>query len=316
MKDKPAPPLADASFAVPPAADGQCLDRVLRDAQPGAAWSRVRRAIETGKVTVDGRRVTDGTTKVAAGQQIVLRLSARASDARERPALRIVHADRDVVVVDKPPLLSSVPFEAGERGTLLDLLRDELSRRERRPIPPLGVVHRLDKETSGLVMFARTLPAKRHLKQQLRFHDVHRRYEALVHGSLESQTFRSRLVEDRGDGLRGSTDNPKLGQPAVTHVTVLRRFPRATLIECRLETGRTHQIRIQLSEAGNPLVGERVYVRGFAGPPIEAPRLMLHARELGFTHPRSEEHVRFEAPMPEDMAAVVERLSREQSRAR
>ncbi|GMV17429.1 MAG: RluA family pseudouridine synthase [Polyangiaceae bacterium] len=310
MKERPREPLQNATFAVPEGSDGACLDRVVRDALPGAAWSRVRRAVETGKVSLDGQRVTDPTARVRAGQVVELRVAARATAAAPRCAFRIVHADRDVVVVDKPPLVSSVPFDAGERDTLVDLVRAELSRREQRALPPLGVVHRLDKETSGLVMFARTLPAKRHLKQQLRFHSVFRRYVALVHGQLEGQSFRSRLVEDRGDGLRGSTNNPRLGQPAVTHVSVLERFGNATLVECRLETGRTHQIRIHLAEAGHPLVGERVYSRGLSGAVLEAPRLMLHARELGFVHPRSEEQVRFEAPIPEDMARTIAALTR------
>jgi len=309
VKGSAPPPLRDTAFVVAAEADGQCLDRVLRDAQPGSAWSRVRRAIETGKVSLDGRRVTDTTLRVSAGQRVELRLAARAAAAVPLP-FRVVHSDRDVVVVDKAPFVSTVPFE-GERDTLVDLVRAELARLEGRALPPLGVVHRLDKETSGLVMFARTLPAKRHLKQQLRFHQVHRRYVALVHGDMPAQTLSSRLVEDRGDGLRGSTDNPKLGQPAVTHVTVLERLPRATLVECRLETGRTHQIRIHLAEAGHPLVGERVYTRGYGGELISAPRFMLHAKELGFTHPRTEREVRWEAPAPEDLLEMVARLARE-----
>ena len=303
------PPLRDVDFVVSDHAHGARLDRALRDASPGSAWSRVRRAIETGKVRIDELPVTDPGAVVSAGQRVELRLAAPRTRATPRIGCEIVFADRDVVVVNKPPLLSTVPFEPSEQGTLVDLVRRELSRRDSRSQPPLGVVHRLDKETSGLVMFARSVPAKRHLKQQLRFHSVHRRYLALIHGDLEGRTFRSRLVEDRGDGLRGSTDNPKLGQPAVTHVSILARGSGVTLVECRLETGRTHQIRIHLSEAGHPLVGERVYVRGWDGTRVEAPRLMLHAKELGFVHPRTEEQVRFEVDVPDDMAAVVARMT-------
>ncbi|MBK7582203.1 MAG: RluA family pseudouridine synthase [Myxococcales bacterium] len=310
MKNKPesSATLVDGRFSVPEQADGLCLDRLLRDSQPGSAWSRVRRAIETGKVNVDGERVTDPTRKLRAGQTVVLTLSARSATPASSTAPTIVHLDRDLVVVDKPPLVSTVPFDHNERDTLVDRVRHELSRRERRPLPPLGVVQRLDKETSGLVVFARTLVAKRHLKQQLRFHTVHRRYEALVHGVVSDQIFRSRLVEDRGDGLRGSTDNPRLGQSAVTHVRLLSAFTGAAHLECRLETGRTHQIRIHLSEASHPLIGERVYVRGFAGPLIEAPRLMLHARELGFVHPATDEPVHFSAELPDDFRALLARL--------
>lgn len=164
-------------------------------------------------------------------------------------------------------------------------------------------------------MFARSLAAKRQLKQQFRVHSVHRRYVALVNGALGSRTLRSRLVKDRGDGLRGSTSNPKLGQIAVTHVRPRETLAGATLVECRLETGRTHQIRIQLSEAGHPIVGERVYVRDYARPLIDAPRLMLHAAELGFLHPATGRPLRFSEALPADMQAVLERLrNKSQSR--
>jgi 23S rRNA pseudouridine1911/1915/1917 synthase len=108
--------------------------------------------------------------------------------------------------------------------------------------------------------------------------------------------------------LRGSTRNPRLGRESVTHVTALETLPGATLIECRLETGRTHQIRIHLSEAGHPLLGEHVYVRKYAGTLLEAPRVMLHATELGFVHPITEKPMHFSKPLPDDMSAVLNRL--------
>jgi 23S rRNA pseudouridine1911/1915/1917 synthase len=182
-------------------------------------------------------------------------------------------------------------------------------------------VHRIDKETSGLVVFTRTWLAKQSLSQQFRFHTVRRVYLAIVHGAMSSQTIRSHLLQDRGDGLRGSIEalrgkkKPPLsqGQLAVTHVEVRERLAGATLIACRLETGRTHQIRIHLSEAGHPLVGERVYIRDFekrGGEPIRAPRLMLHAAELGFDHPKTEREVRFESPLPKDVEETLSRLRR------
>jgi len=128
-------------------------------------------------------------------------------------------------------------------------------------------------------------------------------------------TLRSFLVENRGDGLRGSRRSagrkpPAEGREAITHVEPVEGLVGATLVACRLETGRTHQIRIHLSESGHPLLGERVYVRDFRGPLLEAPRLMLHAAQLGFVHPATEREMRWEQPMPEDMRAVVERLKR------
>jgi 23S rRNA pseudouridine1911/1915/1917 synthase len=221
----------------------------------------------------------------------------------------LVYLDGQVVVVRKPAGISTVPFDERETGTLSELVQALLKRRGG-PGAELGVVHRIDKETSGLVLFARTLAAKRTLKQQFRFHSVERRYVALAHGAVRAATHRSRLVQDRGDGRRGSTENPELGRDSVTHVRPLEALAGATLIECRLETGRTHQIRIHLSEAGHPLLGERVYGRDFRGARIEAPRLMLHAFELGFEHPSTGKPMHFEEPMPGDMERVVQGLRR------
>jgi 23S rRNA pseudouridine1911/1915/1917 synthase len=259
-------------------------------------------------VRVEGEVVTDPAHALPAGAEVVLSMNAPRN--QPRAAIEIIYADTHVVVVDKPPGVMTVPFEETDRGTLDQLVREALKRRERslRPLPPLGVVQRLDKNTSGVLVFARTLTAKRHLQHQFRLHSVHRRYVALAYGAVASATFRSRLVKDRGDGLRGSTSHPTLGRLAVTHVRTLERLGPATLIECRLETGRTHQIRIHLSEAGHPLVGESVYVRSEVATAIAAPRIMLHAAELGFEHPTTGRPLRFEVPTPGDMATVVQRL--------
>jgi len=198
-----------------------------------------------------------------------------------------------VVVVSKPAGVSTIPYDESDVDTLDARVRAWLERRRLSPRgsrPNLGVVHRLDKETTGLVVFTRTWLAKEGLTSQFRQHTVHRRYLALAHQVVPAGTLRSFLVEDRGDGLRGSArgKSPKRaadGREAITHVDPLEALAGATLIACRLETGRTHQIRIHLSESGHPLVGERVYIRRWGGTVIEAPRLMLHAAELGFLHP-------------------------------
>jgi 23S rRNA pseudouridine1911/1915/1917 synthase len=299
--------LRDTTFVVEDA-PARALDRALRDAHPGASWNDVRRLVRTGKVSVDGSVVTDPTVPVGKGAKIAIRMSAPRRGASGGPSKEmLVHVDPHVVVVEKPPGIATVPYE-DERDTL-DRVVQSLLRKTARPgtsVAPLGVVQRLDKETSGLLVFARTTAAKRELQQQLRRHSMHRRYVALAHGVVKGGTLRSRLVQDRGDGRRGSTERGDLGREAVTHVRVVERFSRATLIECRLETGRTHQIRIHLSEAGNPLLGERVYSRGF-GELLPAPRVLLHAAELGFIHPVTHAELRFARPIPEDMASVVER---------
>jgi len=188
--------------------------------------------------------------------------------------------------------------------------RDGASPRKR--VAPVRAVHRIDRETSGLVAFARNVPAARILAEQFRLHTTHRRYLALVAGRAEAGTIRTHLVRDRGDGRRGSTDDGE-GKPAVTHVTPVERFGAAyTLVECRLETGRTHQIRIHLAELGHPVCGERVYKathrRGGATDESRAPRVMLHAAELGLVHPVSGAELRFTSPLPADMRQTIAAL--------
>src|SRR5207247_1386709 len=180
------------------------------------------------------------------------------------------------------------------------------------------VVHRLDKDTSGVMVFARTAEAKRLLAAQFRAHDIERVYHAIAHGEVAAQRVETHLVTDRGDGIRGSYGHfrrPRGGNPpeakrSVTHVRPIAPLAGATLVECRLETGRQHQIRIHLAELGHPLVGERVYIRDYTGPIIESPRTMLHARTLGFIHPRTGQHMSFEREPPGDFEAMVEALRR------
>jgi 23S rRNA pseudouridine1911/1915/1917 synthase len=296
------------------------LDGALRELA-GLSWPAARRAITTGKVLVDGEIATDPRRRTFAGDEIALEPN------RPRPHMArlgelerdIVYVDASVVVVRKPAGISTVPFgdESPEeaRQTLDALVREILAKRsERRGADrgraPLGVVHRLDKETSGLLVFSRTLEAKKHLSNQFRHHTTKRRYVAIVHGVLDRKvTYRSMLVPDRGDGLRGSAPSERMGgQLAVTHVEPLEPLRGATLVSVRLETGRTHQIRIHLSEAGHPLVGESVYVRSYRGERIPAPRTMLHAIELGFIHPATERPMQFRDEPPADFVAMVEAL--------
>src|SRR5439155_24552380 len=132
---------------------------------------------------------------------------------------------------------------------------------------------------------------------------------ALANGRVEGRTIESYLVKDRGDGLRGTSRYGREGQLAITHVESLHFLDGATLVACRLETGRTHQIRIHMSEAGHPIVGERVYVRDYRGPLLAAPRPMLHAAELGFVHPVRGASIEFEAPLPDDFEEMPAQLS-------
>jgi 23S rRNA pseudouridine1911/1915/1917 synthase len=301
-------PFVDRTEAAPE--DGP-LDRVLRSLHPGSSWNSVRRLIETGKVSVDGEVTRDPTRGVRRGSVLAISMRARRPTlGGTLPKEAFVYIDSQVVVVRKPAGVSTVPYDETETDTLVDRVHKALRAMNRGNSAPPGIVHRLDKETSGLILFARTLAAKRALKQQFRVHSVHRRYVALAHGFVDAQSVSSRLVRDRGDGRRGSTNNPTLGRDAITHIGVLDRLDGATVVECRLETGRTHQIRIHLAELGHPLLGETLYLKGFAGPILDAPRLMLHAREIGFSHPATSKPLHFEEPMPDDMRLVLESLRR------
>jgi 23S rRNA pseudouridine1911/1915/1917 synthase len=232
--------------------------------------------------------------------------------------------DAHVVVVEKPPGLTTMRHadEAAEFGrraqrfllpTLADLLPPLLTRSRRGRTPRLWAVHRIDKDTSGLVVFALTPQAEAHLGRQFRAHTIERRYLALVRGHAVSARIESWLVRDRGDGRRGSGP-PGQGQRAVTEVTVRENLGEYSLVECRLETGRTHQVRIHLGEAGTPLCGERVYDRPIHGRPLPdgsgAKRVMLHAARLGFDHPVTGRRMTWDSELPSDMAQLLGRLRR------
>lgn len=293
------------------------LAAVVRE-RTSLPWSRAKRLCEDGRVTVDGRTVTDPAARVPEGADVVIAgqgPKARAGALRDDA---IVHADRDLVVVDKPSGLLTVADEAGNRDTLADHVRT-LLRRLRVPGEdvPLGVVHRLDRETSGVMVFARSALAKRLLADQFRAHTAERVYVALVHGAAGAMRIDTALVLDRGDGLRGSHGHlrrasgppPQEARRAITHVTPVAALRGATLVECHLETGRQHQIRIHLAESGHPLLGENVYVRDWRGPWLPAPRIMLHARRLGFLHPRSGRPMVFERDPPADFDQATQALA-------
>jgi 23S rRNA pseudouridine1911/1915/1917 synthase len=297
------PELRDGTHRLPDDHPAGALDRALRALFPGVSWNQIRNAIRSGKVFVDDSAVREPTARVAGGSQIRIAQRAPRGGSRRLPAGAILHLDRDVVVVSKPSGISTVPYE-DEPISLTALVRDAIAKREGRG-DALGVVQRLDKETSGVLVFTRTLRAKRILQQQFRKRTIERRYLALARGTVKNATFRSRIVPDRGDGRSGSTRHPKLGREAVTHVELLEQLRGASLIACRLETGRRHQIRIHLAEAGHPLLGERVYAQKSG-----AARIMLHAARLGFDHPHDGRRMHFEVPMPDDMRELYESLRR------
>jgi 23S rRNA pseudouridine1911/1915/1917 synthase len=309
---------------------GQTLAAVVR-ARGKLSWSAAKRLIQQGRVLLAGQvcRAIDRRTRT--GQRV--EINEQSHPKTGKPAVLSVgsgagivirHADADVVVVEKPAGLTTMrhAHEAAEFGdrarrflpkTLADLLPDLLARSLPGKPGHVIAVHRLDRDTSGLVVFARTPEAAKHLGRQFREHTVERCYLALVRGQAKPGRIESHLVRDRGDGRRGSSLTGE-GERAVTHLRMLEALGEFTLVECRLETGRTHQVRIHLAEQGTPLCGERVYDRDRAGRMVPdesgAPRLALHAASLGFTHPKTGRRLAWESPLPADLKALVRRLEK------
>jgi 23S rRNA pseudouridine1911/1915/1917 synthase len=312
------------TFTITPGQAGATLAAFLRHQLPGQSWKQVRGTVLGRRVRVGGDLCLDPARRLKEGEAVEL-LGRPAPKPATGERINVRYLDEHLVVVEKPAGLRTVPHPS-ERGwsarrkalnpALVDLVAARIAadKPRRRKSPPLRlrVVQRLDKETSGLLVFARTAEAERGLGRQFKAHTVTRRYLAVVPGYLPPQRIASRLVRDRGDGRRGSTALPGVGKEAVTDVAVQERLRGHTVLSCRLQTGRTHQIRIHLAELGHPVCGEKVYNRrpdGTAQPASRgAPRLALHATELGFTHPVSGEALHWAMPLPPDLAAFLDRL--------
>jgi 23S rRNA pseudouridine1911/1915/1917 synthase len=326
--------------------DGLSLSQALKQLFPEQSWSQIRTLIGSRRVQLNGNLCLDEGRRVRTGEVLALwdRPLARPADATE---IRIVHLDEHLVVVQKPAGMTTLRHRAEtdlpERRKQLQPTLDELvprvlarhlgirfsdesatrrannsSRRtrvthDRRLI--VYPVHRLDRDTSGLLVLARTRDAERVLIRMFARHAVERAYVAVVRGHVEAQTIDTWLVRDRGDGLRGSSpvgESAEGAQRAITHVRPLEHLPDYTILECRLETGRTHQIRIHLSELGHPLCGEKTYTHVLGQLPVsdtsQAPRQALHAAALAFTHPMTGQVLRFRMSLPEDLKQWLLRL--------
>jgi 23S rRNA pseudouridine1911/1915/1917 synthase len=303
---------------------GVTLAAFLRVQLPDLSWTQVRRLVETRHVRVGGDLCLDPARRLREGTMVELSSQA-APKPRQQETIKLRYLDTHLVVVEKPaglctvrhPLERDWPKRRKELSPALeDIVPKLIAREEGWPsatlLPRLRIVQRLDKETSGLVVFARTVPAERSLGKQFKAHMVTRRYLAIVPGYLPLQRIATRLVRDRGDGRRGSTSLPGVGKEAITHVEVVERLPGYALLSCRLETGRTHQIRIHLAELGHPICGEKVYNHRPDGTvqadTSGAPRLALHAAELGFDHPVTGQSVHWTMPLPADLETFLQRL--------
>jgi 23S rRNA pseudouridine1911/1915/1917 synthase len=280
------------------------LDRRLRELFPQASGRAVKQWIERGRVRVGGRVVRRGDVTVAPGERVDLGPPAGPGFP---PELRLVFEDEQMLVVDKPPGLLTIATERERERTAYRMLAEYVGGHggprdgAHRGRPRLFIVHRLDRETSGLLVFAKSGEAKRRLQHQFEVRTVERRYVAVVEGRVTESRgrLRSRLREDRALRVRPTRDR-SAGREAITEYQVLARGESTTLLELALVTGRRAQIRAQLAAAGHPIVGDHAY--GARNDPLR--RLCLHATRLAFTDPDGRA-VAFESRMPPSFARLV-----------
>lgn len=317
-----------AVFHVPTESKSQTIAAALRGWLPGESWTKVKKLITSRHVQINGNLCVDEGRRIKGGDVVKLLPYPQAAPPKQED-VKIRYLDPHLVIVEKPSGMTTLRHSEERRWparrkqlqpTLDEILPRILAKRakqrpaERERAPSVRAVHRLDRDTSGLMVFARTVPAERNLVQQFAKHTITRAYLAIAHGDVAEQTIETTLVRDRGDGRRGSQRDATDGQRAVTHVRPLERLGKYTLVECRLETGRTHQIRIHLSELGHMVCGEKVYCQPLQGKTridkSGAPRLALHAAELGLVHPITGEKLHFTMPLPRDLAEFLDRLRR------
>lgn len=294
---------------IPDEHGGQRLDQALAALLPEFSRNRIQNWIRARKISVDEAW---GTTKmkVLGGEAVRVAVEpdpAATPDAPEAIPLKVVAEDPVLLVIDKPAGLVVHPGSGNPRGTLLNALLHRVP--QVAELPRAGIVHRLDKDTSGLLVVAKTLAAHTDLVRQLQARTVKREYLALVYGEIDrAGTVDAPLARDPHNRTRRGVH--PLGKPAVTHYEPVERFPGGvTLLRCTLETGRTHQIRVHLQHIGHPLVGEPVYSasrRGYLKIPF--PRQALHAERLGLIHPVTRDYVQWESPLPPDYASLLQAL--------
>ncbi|MGI6190909.1 MAG: RluA family pseudouridine synthase [Eubacterium sp.] len=309
--------MREFKFTVNSEEAGKRLDKVITDRLTGYSRSQVKKLFELGNVYVDHKDVSAGKQKVEEGMQVHLRIPQQENfEIRpENIPIDIVYEDEDVLVVNKPRGMVVHPAPGNYSGTLVNALlyypgKEHLSdvNGDVRP----GIVHRIDKDTSGLLMVAKNNEAHKSLAEQLYVHSIRRQYIALVQDNIKDDdgTIDAPIGRDRKNRMKRSVngENPKR---AVTHFHVLERFGFCTLIACQLETGRTHQIRVHMSSIKHPLVGDPMYGsrKTWKGQMAQLLSRMqgqlLHAQILGFNHPRTGKYMEFRAPLPEEFEKVL-----------
>ena len=304
-----------SSTEVPAEWAGWRFDAVLAKLFPEHSRSRLQGWLKQGLIRLDGaevepKRKVYGGERIAFAADFAVASAPTSSDSAEDIALSVVFEDDALIVIDKPAGLVVHPGNGNATGTLLNALLHHAP--QLATVPRAGIVHRLDKDTSGLLVVAKTLTAQTDLVRQMQARSVRRHYLALALGTVERDG-----TVDAPLG-RHAVQRTKMaivragGKEARTHYAVLERFARATLLECRLETGRTHQIRVHLASIKHPLAGDPVYGKTKSGDArLDAfPRQALHAWRLALVHPASAEEMEWESPLPADFAALLEDLRR------
>jgi 23S rRNA pseudouridine1911/1915/1917 synthase len=285
------------------------LDQVLARLLPEHSRNRLQGWVRDGRIRVDGA-AAEPRRKLWGGETLQVEPDATPGELAQAPEaipLTVAYEDEQILVIDKPAGLVVHPGSGNWRGTLLNALLHRLPALA--GLPRAGIVHRLDKDTSGLLVVAKTLEAQTDLVRQLQARTVRREYLALVRGTVE----RDGLVDapiGRHPVQRTRMAVVARGRPARTHYRVRERLAGATLVECALESGRTHQIRVHMAHIGHPILGDPVYARHAAGG-ISFGRQALHAWRLGLRHPASGAALHWESALPQDMAGLLDRLRRE-----
>lgn len=286
------------------------LDKYLAEQFPEQTRSYLQKLIKDGEVLVNGKNVKTGY-QLSKGDEVSVNIpEPKELDVEpQKMDLDIVYEDEDVILINKPKGMVVHPAPGHTTDTLVNGLlyhcKDNLSGINGVARP--GIVHRIDRDTTGILIVCKNDMSHNSIAAQLKEHSINRRYRALVHGNLKEDTGTVEGAIGRHPIDRKKMSiNEKNGKPAVTHYTVLERFGNYTLIECKLETGRTHQIRVHMSSIGHPLVGDEVY--GPAKCPFKLQGQCLHAMVLGFVHPRSGEYMEFSAELPEYFEELLRKL--------
>ena len=304
--------------------------KALRQNHPDKpSWSAARKLMDRRFVAIGGVLCLDESRRLSRGEVVTVSDAPMAAPPRDKD-VNIIFVDKQIIIAEKPSGMLSLrrkseyswPWEKRNLQPTLDecvprLVAEHAAKRKKqervhRKHPRLFPVHRLDRDSSGLIVFARNEDSQTKLIQQFANHSAVRKYLAIIPGLLEDQTIRSQLIRDRGDGLRGSTTDTSIGEHAITHFNALRNLGTYSELSCKLETGRTNQIRIHLAEAGRPICGDIKYRGPVDSPPIKDDsgihRLALHATELNFEHPESGQALKFDSPWPIDMQQFIEKL--------